>query len=189
MDFGPVFEKDLERCQAMPLGTEPLGISAQIDFPSLSLEKAFSGVKIANQSAAKACLSGYYLLFNALDRSHSISQKLDTAEGSFWHAIMHRREGDYWNSKYWFKQFSHHPIYNDLLAGAQLVISSEKSGKLKKILSSRSWDAGLYVDLVEECCAKDSSLAGKCQQIQALEWQLLFSYCFNLAITNSRKNI
>ena len=45
------------------------------------------------------CMSGLWLLAGDLDRSHTISQSIGSAEGSFWHAIMHRREGDFGNSK------------------------------------------------------------------------------------------
>lgn len=37
-----------------------------------------------------------------LDASHNISQRIENADGSFVHAIMHRREPDAWNSKYWY---------------------------------------------------------------------------------------
>jgi hypothetical protein len=51
----------------------------------------------------RLCMSGLWLLAGDLDRSHTISQGIGSAEGSFWHGIMHRREGDFSNSKYWFR--------------------------------------------------------------------------------------
>jgi hypothetical protein len=48
-----------------------------------------------------ACQAGLWLAFDFLHESHEVSQELKTPEGSFWHAIMHRREPDAWNSKYW----------------------------------------------------------------------------------------
>src|SRR5690242_7660141 len=49
---------------------------------------------IKHEEAAKACLAGLWLWFDALDESHVISQALVSNTGSFWHAIMHRREAD-----------------------------------------------------------------------------------------------
>ncbi len=47
-------------------------------------------------------LAGLWLYVDELDQSHQVSQGIHTVEGSLWHGIMHRREGDFWNSKYWF---------------------------------------------------------------------------------------
>src|SRR4051794_12932746 len=41
----------------------------------------------------QAMLAGLWLYHDWLDSSHTISQALPSATGSFWHAIMHRREG------------------------------------------------------------------------------------------------
>jgi len=39
-----------------------------------------------------------------LDAAHAIVQDIDSPEAAYWHGILHRAEGDYWNSKYWFRQ-------------------------------------------------------------------------------------
>src|SRR4051812_40242009 len=57
---------------------------------------------ISKMDEAKGLLAGLWLYFDWLDESHRVSQSIDTPTGSFWHAIMHRREGDFSNSKYWY---------------------------------------------------------------------------------------
>src|SRR5690606_33004536 len=54
-------------------------------------------------------VAGLWLYVDELDRSHQASQRIETPTGSFWHAIMHRREGDVSNSKYWFRRTGKHP--------------------------------------------------------------------------------
>lgn len=56
-----------------------------------------------------ALAAGLWLYIDELDRSHAISQQLPGATGSFWHGIMHRREGDFSNSHYWFRRVGDHP--------------------------------------------------------------------------------
>jgi hypothetical protein len=61
----------------------------------------------------RSVLSALWLWHDYLDESHIISQKIDTPTGSFWHAIMHRREGDFSNSKYWYARCADHPALGD----------------------------------------------------------------------------
>jgi hypothetical protein len=56
------------------------------------------------REAARGCLAGLWLAQGYLDESHAISQELAGRAGSYWHGIMHRREGDFSNAKYWFRQ-------------------------------------------------------------------------------------
>lgn len=52
--------------------------------------------------------SALWLYVDELDRSHRVSQGIEDATGSFWHGIMHRREGDFSNSHYWFGKVGEH---------------------------------------------------------------------------------
>ena len=46
---------------------------------------------------------GLHLLNDDLATSHALSQQHEgKALADYWHAIIHRREGDYGNSRYWF---------------------------------------------------------------------------------------
>ena len=63
----------------------------------LSNAALFEGHEVIDRDMADACLSGLWLRFDFLDRSHTISQDIHTSTGSFWHGIMHRREPDWSN--------------------------------------------------------------------------------------------
>jgi hypothetical protein len=112
---------------------------------------------------AMCCISGLWLLHNFLDESHSISQDISTSEGSYWHAIMHRWEGDFSNSKYWYRHVGPHPAIDR--------VSSE--------LGSR-WDPFEFVDR----CESETRRGGLDRQtldIAVVEWKSLFEYCFTHA--------
>ena len=69
---------------------------------------------VSDMAMADGCLAGLWLLHGFLDESHEISQSLKTAEGSFWHGIMHRIEPDFWNSKYWYRQVGSHQVIDSM---------------------------------------------------------------------------
>jgi hypothetical protein len=122
-----------------------------------------------NRDAALACHSGLWLHFDYLDESHTISQELNTQEGSFWHAIMHRREPDAWNSKYWWRQVGNHPVF-DLL---------------REHTPARGYNfttPEAFVDFCERVRGSGSAEEKIAVQVQSLEWQLLFDHCYRKAI-------
>src|SRR3712207_2605643 len=75
---------------------------------------------LASLSDAKAILSGLWLWHDWLDSSHTISQDIHKPTGSFWHAIMHRREGDFSNAKYWYARCQDHPVLQSIAAYAKI---------------------------------------------------------------------
>jgi hypothetical protein len=50
-----------------------------------------------------------WLYVDELEKSHLLSQNMSTKTGSYLHGIMHRREGDFSNAKYWFRNAGEHP--------------------------------------------------------------------------------
>src|SRR5947208_2541459 len=61
-----------------------------------------------------AAMAGLWLYFSCFEEAHELSDRCETKEGSFWHAIVHRLEGDLGNSAYWFRKVGSHPVYAQL---------------------------------------------------------------------------
>jgi hypothetical protein len=57
-------------------------------------------------------MAGALLYVDDLEQSHELAQGIHSPIGSLWHAVMHRREGDFENSKYWYRQAGWHPLSN-----------------------------------------------------------------------------
>ena len=87
--------------------------------------------------AAPVLQAALWLYADDLDRSHRICQQIDDATGSFWHGIMHRREGDFDNSRYWFNKVGDHPAISRI--GYDPGISSAPSRSGTQRLPRISW--------------------------------------------------
>lgn len=136
------------------------------------------GRPLSDEAAARSCLAGLWLLYDFLDRSHEISQSISTSEGSYWHAIMHRREGDFSNSKYWARRVGDHPVYDQLSAKAGELAAIDKAVP-GNMVSASGWDPYRWVDLCEQGLRQGGALAAWCQDLQEAEWQALFDYCYD----------
>lgn len=146
------------------LAAELPGLSAGPPCPELARLLAegrgidWSGVKAPQTSL---CLSGLWLLAGDLDRSHTLSQEINSPEGSFWHGIMHRREGDFGNAKYWFRRVGDHPVLD----------------QLPKLTDGQYADPFEFVDHCSRAVRKGGEDYERCQRAQWIEWQALMAHC------------
>jgi hypothetical protein len=119
--------------------------------------------------------AGLWLYFDCFDESHAISQDLHTPEGSYWHAILHRREPDAGNAAYWFHRVGQHPAF-DPLADAVRDLQSKEHKHLLAL--EKGWDPFAFVDLCEEARHKPASDKEHfARRVQLIEWQTLFDWC------------
>jgi hypothetical protein len=147
-----------------------------------TLDTAFAPAKVVDRDSAQACMAGLWLYFDFLDESHGISQDLDTPDGSYWHAILHRREPDYSNAKYWFRRVGNHPVFESLRqAAAELTRAAGTPRGSEFLVEQKAWDAFAFVDLCE-AASRGRADEMLCRQIQQREWKLLFEYCYRRAI-------
>jgi hypothetical protein len=181
--YGPVFSRLLKQRHLNPLGPGSPNSDVKDELANLAVESVFASHEVADMDAAKACLAALWLYHNYLEKSHEISQSIDTQEGSYWHGIMHRREPDFQNSKYWFRRVGRHPIFKPLhIEAKELALGSDIHESAEFLLKQPGWDPIAFIDLCEACIKKRSPDEALCRQIQQREWELLFDYCFRKAI-------
>lgn len=160
IDFLPSAARQIwfDRTPSLGPGTPVFSIKDQIE--SLRIEDWV----LNPRTDVPACLAGFWLWFDFLQESHSISQEISGPTGAFWHAIMHRREPDAWNSKYWFRQVGSHPVLKKL----------ESEAPNWGYPYTTPFDFVDFVERVRDTATPEEQLA---QNVQKLEWSLLMRWC------------
>ena len=179
--YGPVFSLFLKKRRLNPLDPGRPNIGVRPALEMLTMEKAFVNQLITDSEMAEGCISGTWLYHNFLEDSHKLSQSIDTPTGSYWHGIMHRREPDFSNSKYWFRKVGIHPVFEALQRDAASLARGQDTSALF-LVEQGTWDPFAFVDLCEACLSGQSSDKMLCREIQQREWELLFEYSFQKAI-------
>jgi hypothetical protein len=132
------------------------------------LAKATARDLFADAAHPEAAMSGLWLYFSCFDEAHRAAQDLPSAEGGYWHAIVHRQEPDAGNSAYWFRRVRSHAIFQRLAGfAAGLGFGGPED-----------WDPFAFIDYCEQARRKPGSGQERIAlEIQRREWQLLFDYC------------
>lgn len=95
--------------------------------------------------------TGLWIYVDDIERAHTVAQAIENPTGSAWHAIVHRREGDFSNSLYWWRLAGTHPAFSDLA----------------------NYDPAQFVTRVRNCA--DTS-AVELVELQRQEWRALFAW-------------
>jgi hypothetical protein len=181
--YGAYLAPVLASNELNPLGPgKPLQpVPAQL--ASFDPAQAFAPHAVGDPAMARACEAGLWLLHNYLHRSHEISQEINTTTGSYWHGLMHRREKDFGNAKYWFRRVGEHPIFPDLCReAAQLAGEGDLAAPARYLVGQSTWDPFQFIDLCAKSIDRNSPTEELCRGIQWREWELLFDYCYHRAI-------
>jgi hypothetical protein len=148
---------------------------------ALTHDNAFAPYRLRDRGMADACRAGLWLYHNFLEESHALSQELHTPTGSYWHAILHRREPDFSNAAYWFRRVGAHPVY-EALRSAAAELAADAPPAAAFLRTQTAWEPFAFVDLCAAALVGRVPCIELCRQIQKREWELLFDWCYRHAV-------
>jgi len=126
--------------------------------------------------AANQFRAGALLWHDHHDAAHAIVQDDPSAEGSFLHAILHRREPDPANAAYWFRRAGNHPVCATIGKRAAELLDGYEFKRWRDLLvPGGRWSPEAFVDAAY--VANPSEYIHPIfQRIQRIEMQALLDY-------------
>jgi hypothetical protein len=150
--------------------------SEPLDYPLLQQLRATNDATLSDQKTiGKPAMftlvrGGLFYALDAIDEAHKIFQDSPGDLGSYWHGMMHRREGDFDNARYWFRRAGTLPVFGELHRQA-----SEYSAVMAR---QSNWDPYLFTGECEQARFGETESLKELSHLQRLEFEALFDYCW-----------
>jgi hypothetical protein len=148
--------------------TEPGSADAILAIRNAKEEELTGGAVLADLSYPRLIRAGLLYAYDAIDESHRIVQEIGSAHGAYWHGMIHRREGDFENARYWYRRTGKLGVFPEMHARAAEVSS----------LMGRQDDWDPYI-LVWQC--EQARFGGDVNQkelvgLQKIEFEVMFEH-------------
>lgn len=132
------------------------------------IDKAVAGLGMP-AGRARDVLGALALLWHDhLDAGHARVQDLPGADAAFVHGIMHRREPDYGNARYWFHRVGAHPAFEDL-ADVAAPILAERPALPHRLIREGRWDSFAFVEAVATVAGREAGGASETEVLRLLQ--------------------
>jgi hypothetical protein len=170
------FRKLIPTAEPPLLGPQQRPGTKSVEELNRHLTNFFAAEKIAPREQ-ELLRSAALLWHDHLDASHAISQGIETRDGSWLHGIMHRREPDYGNAKYWFRRVGQHEAFPKLAERVAKFLHNDSGGLTERLIENGEWMPLAFVDECERAeSRRDAAQQKLLRDIQAIEFDTLVEH-------------
>ena len=115
--------------------------------------------RLSPPEARRQLLRALVLLWHDhLEPAHEIVQDGEDADSAYLHAILHRREPDFSNAKYWFRRVGPHPCFGPLATEVSALLNTRGEAALAaRLLPQGRWDPIAFVDACAEATGRSAN--------------------------------
>lgn len=131
-------------------------------------EELTGGAVLPDTSCARLIRAGLLYACDAIDESHRIVQEIGTDHASYWHGMLHRREGDFENARYWFRRTGKLGVFPEMHARA--------AGVSPLMARQMNWDPYLLVGQCEQAYFGGDLDQKELVALQRIEFEVMFDH-------------
>jgi hypothetical protein len=132
------------------------------------------GKSISDTAMVKLVRGGLLYAVDAIDAAHRFFQDESSDLGSYWHGMVHRREGDFDNARYWFRRAGRLAFFSEL--------HSESCSHSATMARQDQWDTYLLTGLCERVKFGEAESTAECVALQRAEFHAVFDYTWRKAV-------
>ena len=113
-----------------------------------------------------------WLRIGAMDPAHGMVQDATSGLGAYIHGVLHRMEGDWWNSKYWFRQVGDGALVSQITGEIERLAQESV-----ELVGWRPLAPAAFVDACEAVYSQKSNGKSKSKdELRMLEVQASFEW-------------
>jgi hypothetical protein len=113
---------------------------------------------------------------DALSEAHALFQEVANDLGAYWHGMMHRREADFDNARYWHRRAGTLPAF-----AAMHRAAVEASNDMAR---QPNWDPYLFTGQCEQARHGAPELVDELVRLQRIEFDVLFDYTWRQTVAD-----
>jgi len=138
-------------------------------------DAALSGGRTIGKPQTFALVRGGLLYaVDAIHEAHNLFQDSPGDLGAYWHGMMHRREGDFDNARYWFRRAGALPFFGSLHRAA-----SEHSALMAR---QSNWDPYVFTGECEQARFGETESRKQLAALQRVEFDSIFDYSWRQSV-------
>lgn len=131
-------------------------------------DATLAGGPIGQPEAFLLVRGALFYALDALHDAHVLFQKGSGDLDAYWHGMVHRREGDFENARYWFRRAGELPFFGSLHHAA--------SNTSELVARQMNWDPYLFTGQCEQARYGEPELVREMAALQRIEFDTVFEY-------------
>ena len=170
-----------ERTLEEPLPKEPTDYELVIRLRETDDGKLFDGALLVPGAPVGLVRAGLFYYHNALEDSHQQAARDEGDTAAYWHGMVHRREGDFENARYWMRRAGEQPGFREM--------QSRSGDGSPHMARQPNWDPFLFTHLCEQYKYGETEYRREIGNLQKVEFAVMFDYVWRQCVAATKSDV